>query len=84
MTERFIHKREQAVRLEPADQIRLVLHHRAKPFFTFRHRAFGGAAFGGGGGQQHVGDRQNPDVTAHQHQTVLLGIRHERSDAAEQ
>ncbi len=84
MTEGFVDQREQAVGLEPADQIRLVLHHRAKPFFTFRHRAFGGSAFGGGGGQQHIGDRHNSNVTADQHQAVRLGMGHERTGAAHQ
>ena len=76
--ERAVDKSEQAIRFEAADQIRLVFHHRPESFLTFRHRVFGRAAFGRGRRQQHIGDCQNSDVTAHQHQAVFLRAGRER------
>ena len=79
-----VDKGERPVGFEPANRVRLVLHHRPQALLTFRHRPLRLPALGGRRGEEHVRDGQDPDIASDQHQAVPFMAGDERSAAAQQ
>ena len=79
-----VDKRERPVRREAANKVGLVFDHGAITPLAGGGGLQSAAAFQGRGCEQHIGHRQDANITANQHEAVALRVGEERSSPSEQ